>query len=34
MSAMSDVLLCGGDCVEDVNRSKCPRGTLDLLSYY
>lgn len=23
MSAMSDVFLCGGDCVEDVNRSEC-----------
>ena len=23
MSAMSDVSLCGGDCVEDVNRSEC-----------
>lgn len=22
-SAMSDVFLCGGDCVEDVNRSEC-----------
>ena len=23
MSAMSDMFLCGGDCVEDVNRSEC-----------
>ena len=23
MSAMSDVFLCDGDCVEDVNRSEC-----------
>ncbi len=23
MSALSDVFLCGGDCVEDVNRSEC-----------
>ena len=23
MSAMSDVFLCGGDCVEDINRSEC-----------
>ena len=23
VSAMSDVFLCGGDCVEDVNRSEC-----------
>ena len=23
MYAMSDVFLCGGDCVEDVNRSEC-----------
>ena len=23
MSARSDVFLCGGDCVEDVNRSEC-----------
>ena len=23
MSAMSDVFLCGGDCVEDFNRSEC-----------
>ena len=23
MSAMYDVFLCGGDCVEDVNRSEC-----------
>ena len=23
MSAMSDVFLCGGDCVEDDNRSEC-----------
>ena len=23
MSAMSDVFLCGGDCVEDVNRNEC-----------
>ena len=23
MSAMSDVFLCGGDCVENVNRSEC-----------
>ena len=23
MSAMSDVFLCGGDCVEDANRSEC-----------
>lgn len=23
MSAISDVFLCGGDCVEDVNRSEC-----------
>ena len=23
ISAMSDVFLCGGDCVEDVNRSEC-----------
>ncbi|WP_278691779.1 hypothetical protein [Leyella stercorea] len=23
MSAMSDVFLCGGDCVKDVNRSEC-----------
>ena len=23
MSAMTDVFLCGGDCVEDVNRSEC-----------
>ena len=23
MLAMSDVFLCGGDCVEDVNRSEC-----------
>ena len=23
MSAMSDVFLCGGDCVKDVNRSDC-----------
>ena len=23
MSAMSDVFLCGGDCVEDVKRSEC-----------
>ena len=23
MSTMSDVFLCGGDCVEDVNRSEC-----------
>ena len=23
MSAMSDVFLCGGDCVEDANRTKC-----------
>jgi hypothetical protein len=23
MSAMSDVFICGGDCVEDVNRSEC-----------
>ena len=23
MSAMPDVFLCGGDCVEDVNRSEC-----------
>ena len=25
MSAMSDVFLCGGDCVEDVNRIECHR---------
>ena len=25
MSAMSDVFLSGGDCVEDVNRSECHR---------
>ena len=23
ISALSDVFLCGGDCVEDVNRSEC-----------
>ena len=23
MSVMSDIFLCGGDCVEDVNRSEC-----------
>ena len=23
MSAMSDVFLCGGDCVDDVNRNEC-----------
>ena len=23
MSAMSDVFLCGGNCMEDVNRSEC-----------
>lgn len=23
ISAMSDVFLCGGDCVEDANRSEC-----------
>ena len=23
MSAMSDVFLCGSDCVKDVNRSEC-----------
>ena len=23
MSAMSDVFICGGDCVEDINRSEC-----------
>ena len=23
ISAMSDVFLCGGDCVEDVKRSEC-----------
>ena len=31
MSAMSDVFFCGGDCVEDVNRSEChPRESPEI----
>ena len=33
VSAMSDVFLCGGDCVEDVNRASATCGNLQKSEY-